>query len=173
MVNLCEPQNNYNFDVSILHNKILNVIIRKMKMKKIIICILSVFLIVICIVGYSFYQKNENTAQISVDNKTYKSYYNKEVLGTDIISVINKATDSNEKNDIKIGEDGNYIEDEKNSIRIEIKFKELDKVITMEKINNVGIEKFWSNYGALSFKCTKIDYHEKTHRVKYMYFEEI
>ena len=142
-------------------------------MKKIIICILSIFLIIICIVGYSVYSKNENTAQISVDNKTYESYYNKEVLGTDIISIINKAIDSNEKNDIKIGKDGNYIEDEKNSIRIEIKFKELDKVITMERINNVGIEKFWSNYGALSFKCTKIEYHEKTHRVKYMYFEEV
>lgn len=142
-------------------------------MKKIIICILSIFLIIICIVGYSVYQKNENTAQIGVDNKTYESYENKEVLGTDIISIINKATDSNEKNDIKIGKDGNYIDNGKNSIRIEIKFLELDKVITMERINNVGIEKFWSNYGALSFKCTKIEYHEKTHRVKYMYFEEV
>ena len=82
-------------------------------MKKIIICILSIFLIIICIVVYGVYQKNE------------------------------------------------------------IKFLELDKVITMERINNVGIEKFWSNYGALSFKCTKIEYHEKTHRVKYMYFEEV
>lgn len=142
-------------------------------MKKILICILSIFLIIICIVGYSVYSKNENTAQISVDNKTYESYYNKEVLGTDIISIINKATDSNKKNDIKIGKDGNYIDNGKNSIRIEIKFLELDKVITMERINNVGIEKFWSNYGALSFKCTKIEYHEKTHRVKYMYFEEV
>ncbi len=142
-------------------------------MKKIIICILSIFLIIICIVVYGVYQKNENTAQIGVDNKTYESYENKEVLGTDIISIINKATDSNKKNDIKIGEDGNYIDNGKNSIRIEIKFLEQDKVITMERINNVGIEKFWSNYGALSFKCTKIEYHEKTHRVKYMYFEEV
>ena len=142
-------------------------------MKKIIICILSIFLIIICIVVYGVYQKNENTAQIGVDNKTYESYENKEVLGTDIISIINKATDSNKKNDIKIGEDGKYIDNGKNSIRIEIKFLELDKVITMERINNVGIEKFWSNYGALSFKCTKIEYHEKTHRVKYMYFEEV
>lgn len=142
-------------------------------MKKIIICILSIFLIIVCIVVYGVYKKNENTAQIGVDNKTYESYENKEVLGTDIISIINKATDSNKKNDIKIGEDGNYIDNGKNSIRIEIKFLELDKVITMERINNVGIEKFWSNYGALSFKCTKIEYHEKTHRVKYMYFEEV
>ena len=135
-----------------------------MKMKKIIICILSIFLIIICIVVYGVYQKNENTAQIGVDNKTYESYENKEVLGTDIISIINKATDSNKKNDIKIGEDGNYIDNGKNSIRIEIKFLELDKVITMERINNVGIEKFWSNYGALSFKCTKIEYHEKSYK---------
>ena len=71
-----------------MHNKILNVIIRKMKMKKIIICILSIFLIIICIVVYGVYQKNENTAQIGVDNKTYESYENKEVLGTDIISII-------------------------------------------------------------------------------------
>ena len=68
-------------------------------MKKIIICILSIFLIIICIVVYGVYQKNENTAQIGVDNKTYESYENKEVLGTDIISIINKATDSNKKND--------------------------------------------------------------------------
>lgn len=74
-----------------MHNKILNVIIRKMKRKKIIICILSIFLIIICIVVYGVYQKNENTAQIGVDNKTYESYENKEVLGTDIISIINKA----------------------------------------------------------------------------------
>ena len=122
---------------------------------------------------YGVYQKNENTAQIGVDNKTYESYENKEVLGTDIISIINKATDSNKKNDIKIGEDGNYIDNGKNSIRIEIKFLELDKVITMERINNVGIEKFWSNYGALSFKCTKIEYHQTTNKVKYMLFEQI
>ncbi len=142
-------------------------------MKKIIICILSVFLVIICIVGYSIYQKNENIAQIGADNKVYESYYKKEVLGTDIISLINKATDSNEKNDVEVDKDGNYIENGKNSIRVEIKFKKLEKVITMERINNIGIEKFWSNYGALSFKCTKIDYHEKTHKVKYMYFEEI
>lgn len=49
-------------------------------MKKIIICILSIFLIIICIVVYGVYQKNENTAQIGVDNKTYESYENKESL---------------------------------------------------------------------------------------------
>lgn len=142
-------------------------------MKKIIICILTIFLAIICIISYSIYQKNENIAQTKVDNKTYESYYNKEVLGTDIISIINKAIDNNEKNEIKKDKNGDYIEDENYSIKIDIKFQELDKVITMERINEVGLQQFWSNYGALTFKCTKIEYHSKSNRVKYMYFEEV
>lgn len=143
------------------------------KMKKIILFILTISLVITSILLYNIYQKNENIAKSGIDNKAYESFYNKEVLGTDIISIINKATDSNEKNVVKKDKDGNYIENDENSIKIEIKFKELDQVITMERINRIGIQQFWQNYGALNFKCTKIEYHSKTNRVKYMYFEEI
>ena len=143
------------------------------KMKKIILCILAISFIIVSVVVYNIYQKNEKIAQSNADNKTYESFYNKEVLGTDIISIINKATDSNEKNEIEKDEDGNYIENDENSIKIDIKFTELEQVITMERINKIGIQQFWKNYGALNFKCTKIEYHQKTNKVKYMYFEEI
>ena len=142
-------------------------------MKKIILCILAISFIIVSVVVYNIYQKNEKIAQSNADNKTYESFYNKEVLGTDIISIINKATDSNEKNEIEKDEDGNYLENDENSIKIDIKFTELDQVITMERINKIGIQQFWKNYGALNFKCTKIEYHQKTNKVKYMYFEEI
>ena len=142
-------------------------------MKKIILCILAISFIIVSVVVYNIYQKNEKIAQSNADNKTYESFYNKEVLGTDIISIINKATDSNEKNEIEKDEDGNYIENDENSIKIDIKFTELEQVITMERINKIGIQQFWKNYGALNFKCTKIEYHQKTNKVKYMYFEEI
>ena len=142
-------------------------------MKKIILCILAISFIIVSVVVYNIYQKNEKIAQSNADNKTYGSFYNKEVLGTDIISIINKATDSNEKNEIEKDEDGNYIENDENSIKIDIKFTELEQVITMERINKIGIQQFWKNYGALNFKCTKIEYHQKTNKVKYMYFEEI
>lgn len=143
------------------------------KMKKIIFCILTISFIIISVVVYNIYQKNEKIAQSNADNKAYESFYNKEVLGTDIISIINKATDNNEKNEIEKDEDGNYLENDENSIKIDIKFTELDQVITMERINKIGIQQFWKNYGALNFKCTKIEYHQKTNKVKYMYFEEI
>ena len=142
-------------------------------MKKIILCILAISFIIVSVVVYNIYQKNEKIAQSNADNKTYESFYNKEVLGTDIISIINKVTDSNEKNEIEKDEDGNYIENDENSIKIDIKFTELEQVITMERINKIGIQQFWKNYGALNFKCTKIEYHQKTNKVKYMYFEEI
>ena len=142
-------------------------------MKKIILCILAISFIIVSVVVYNIYQKNEKIAQSNADNKTYESFYNKEVLGTDIISIINKATDRNEKNEIEKDEDGNYIENDENSIKIDIKFTELEQVITMERINKIGIQQFWKNYGALNFKCTKIEYHQKTNKVKYMYFEEI
>lgn len=111
--------------------------------------------------------------QASKENRSYESFYNQQVLGTDIISIINKAVNNNEKNLVEKDEQGNYIDNNNNSIKIDIKFKELDQVITMERINTVGMKQFLQNYGALDFKCTKIEYHSKTNNVKYMYFEQI
>ena len=115
------------------------------KMKKIILFILTISLVITSILLYNIYQKNENIAKSGIDNKAYESFYNKEVLGTEIISIINKATDCNEKNVVKKDKEGNYIENDENSIKIEIKFKELDQVITMERINRIGIQQFWQN----------------------------
>lgn len=111
--------------------------------------------------------------QASENNKVYESFYNQNVLGTDFISLINKAIDNNEKNLVDKDEDGNYIDNEKNSIKIEVKFQELDKVISMESINKQGIYQFLQNFGAYSFRCTKIEYHQSTKNIKYMYFEQI
>lgn len=142
-------------------------------MKKNVILILTIFLVIIVVIGYGIYNRRASISKSSIENKAYESFYNQQVLGTDVISIINKAVDSNEKNSVGKDEKGNYIENNENSIKIDIKFKELDQIITMERINEVGMQQFWQNYGALNFKCTKIEYHQKTNKVKYMYFEEI
>ena len=142
-------------------------------MKKNIILLLTVFLVIVLIIVYGIFHRREYIKQSLMNNKSYESFYNQTVLGTDIISIINKAVDSNEKNHVGKDEKGNYIENNENSIKIDIKFKELEQVITMERINEVGMQQFWKNYGALSFKCTKIEYHSKTNNIKYMYFEQI
>lgn len=142
-------------------------------MKKNIILILTIFLVIIVSITYGLYHKRMITLQSSENNKTYNSFYGQEVLGTDFVSLINKAIDNNEKNLVNKDENGNYIDNGKNSIKVEVKFKELDKVISMETINKQGIYQFLQNFGAASFKCTKIEYHQSTKNVKYMYFEQI
>lgn len=142
-------------------------------MKKIVILIITLFLVIATILGYNVHQKKVANIESSQNNRSYESFYNQPVLGTDIISVINKAIDSNEKNLVEKDEEGNYIDNEKNSVKIDIKFKELEQVISMERIDKIGMKQFRNNYGTFNFKCTKIEYHEKTNNVKYMYFEEI
>ena len=132
-------------------------------MKRNIIFIVAIFLVVIAIITYSFYNIK----------RAYQSFYNQEFLGTDVISIINKAIDSNEKNAVDKDEKGHYIDNNKNSIIIEIKFKEQEQIIKMEAIEKSGEQKFLILFGATSFKCTKIEYHQNTNNVKYMYFEQI
>jgi type II secretory pathway component PulL len=158
-----------------LHNKKHNdiIILRKADMKRNIIFIVAIFLVVIAIITYSFYNIKRAEKESSQNNRAYQSFYNQEVLGTDVISIINKAIDSNEKNAVDKDEKGHYIDNNKNSIIIEIKFKEQEQIIKMEAIEKSGEQKFLILFGATSFKCTKIEYHQNTNNVKYMYFEQI
>lgn len=142
-------------------------------MKRNIIFIVAIFLVVIAIITYSFYNIKRAEKERSQNNRAYQSFYNQEVLGTDVISIINKAIDSNEKNAVDKDEKGHYIDNNKNSIIIEIKFKEQEQIIKMEAIEKSGEQKFLILFGATSFKCTKIEYHQNTNNVKYMYFEQI
>ena len=43
----------------------------------------------------------------------------------------------------------------------------------MEKIYNAGTEQFVQYYRTIKFKCSKIEYHEKTGRIKYILFEQL
>ena len=47
-----------------------------------------------------------------------------------------------------------------------------DKTYNMIRIFNGGISTFTQYYGNIKFKCTNIDYHKKTGRIKYMLFEQ-
>ena len=83
-------------------------------MKKNVILILTIFLVIIVVIGYGIYNRRASISKSSIENKAYESFYNQQVLGTDVISIINKAVDSNEKNSVQKDEKGNYIENSKN-----------------------------------------------------------
>lgn len=141
-------------------------------MKKIVIFFAIIVIIVVamfCV--YTNYQNNYNNIQ--KENKQFESYYNEETYGTNLASVINKAMDNNSKNNIEKDKNGKYIENDTNSISIDIKMIDNDETYNMEMIAKGGIGTFTSYYSQIKFKCTKIDYHKKTGKIKYMLFEQI
>lgn len=142
-------------------------------MKKYVLIIITIVLVIVAIIAYKVYEYRVTQNDVTNNNKIYNSFYEKEVLGTDVVTLINKAMDSNENNSVEKDEKGYYIDNNTNSINVDIKFKDLDEPISMERIDKLDSVRFIQNFGGFSFKCTKIEYHEKTGNVKYMYFEQL
>ena len=143
-------------------------------MKNRILLIAIIFIIILSVSIYIVYNYREQTLQSQKINTEYKSYYNVQMLGTELVSIINRTEDTNKKNGIEKDENGLYIENDNNSIKLYIQFKYKDEYTTLEaeKIANDGVENFIRTYGTASFKCTDISYHEKTDNVKALTFTE-
>lgn len=87
-------------------------------------------------------EQQEKTAQLQKFNQEYETYNKKIMYGSDVISVINKIADNNER----------Y----KDNLLYQIKYEGPEKE-TIEK--------------TAFYKCSEIKYNEKTGRVNYMKFE--
>lgn len=141
-------------------------------MKKIII-ILLVFIIVLCILLYNFNSIALDKQKISEENVEFELYLNKEIYGIDIASIINKAVDKNIKNEIQKDDKDFFIQNDENSIEIEVYLTEGDDIYKMEQIYKQGTEQFVQFFIDAKFKSSKVEYHEKTGRIKYILFEQI
>ncbi len=143
-------------------------------MKNKILLIFVVLCIILAITIYFVYNYRANVIEAQKINNEYQSYYNVQMLGTELVSIINRTIDVNEKNGIQKDENGLYIENDDNSIKIYIKLKYEDdySIIEAEKIANNGVENFIKNYSAASFICTDISYHDRTNNVKALTFTE-
>ena len=141
-------------------------------MKKIFI-FFAIVIIIICIIFglYINYKANYNRAK--KQNLEFEKYYKKEIYGTDLATIINRAINSNQKNEVQKNNKGIYQNNDKNSINIEIKMIDNDSTYKMETIYNGGIQNFVKYYNDIKFKCMKIEYHKNTKKVKYMFFEQI
>lgn len=142
-------------------------------MKKNVIIIFSTLLLIIsiCVLAISIRTKT-NKATVK-ENSEYEKYLTSEIYGTDVITLINKAISSNEKNKITKDEQGFYINNNQNSIKIEIVMitneeKEETTVYKMEAIATVGITEFIKNFNTEKFKCTKKEYHKETGKIAYI-----
>lgn len=141
-------------------------------MKKIAI-FLIIIIIIICGISYLYLNHKVSYNVSKKANLEFENYLNEEIYGTDLATVINRAVDSNEKNQVLKNNKGIYLNNDKNSISIEIKMIDNDSIYQMETIYNKGIQNFINYYYNIKFKCVEIKYHESTNKVKYMLFNQI
>lgn len=142
-----------------------------MKKNIVIISLILLIIIIICFVGITF---NSKTSRIvKQQNKEYEQYLNSEIYGTDVVTLINKAISSNENNNVQKDEKENYINNNQNSIQIDLVMitdeeKQETTTYKMEAISKVGIAEFIKNFNTAKFKCTKKEYHAETGKIAYI-----
>lgn len=140
-------------------------------MKKVFI-FLAIVVIIVALVGYKYISYKNECNNIQKENADFDKYKNQDVYGLEIASMMNKAIDKNTKNKIEKDDQGNFIQNDKNSVEIEIYMTDNETTYKMETIYNAGTEQFAQYYGNIKFKCSKIEYHKKTGRIKYILFEQ-
>lgn len=141
-------------------------------MKKFVVFIIIV-IIIICSISYIYIVNKANYNMAKKQNTTFEEYYQKKVYGAEVATIINKAIDSNTKNNVQKDEENNFIENTTNSIKINIKMIDYDKIYPMEVFALNGIEQFIEYYNSIQFECTQIEYHKSTNMVKSLLFEQI
>ena len=142
-------------------------------MKRNVLIIAAMFIIVISISIFGIYINKQIRIESKIQNKEFEIYTKDEIYGADVITIINNAINQNEKNNILKNEDGYYIENDNNSIIIEIVMitneeKKQTKSYRMEKIAKVGIQQFISNFNTAKFKISRIEYHDVSGKLKYI-----
>lgn len=104
-------------------------------MKKLIIFFVVIIIILAIVINrYIIYIDEYNILQL--ENSEYENYYEKKILGTNLASVINKVVDQNSKNNIEKDNNNEYIDNDEDSILIDIKFSDADVSCKMEVLYN-------------------------------------
>ena len=141
-------------------------------MKKFVIFLVIVVAIV-CTISYMYLNFKANRNIAITENMPYETYLNREIFGSDLASVINRAVNDNNKNKVEKDEKGIYIANDTNSIKIQVKITDNDTTYDMETFYNSGMDNFIKYYNQIKFKCTNVEYHKATNKIKYMLFEQI
>lgn len=142
-----------------------------MKKNVVIISLILIIVIAICLVGINV--KSNTSKAIKQQNSEYEQYLSSEIYGTDVVTIINKAISNNELNKVNKDEKGLYLNNNQNSIQIDLVMitdeqKNETTIYKMEAISKVGITEFIKNFNTAKFECTKKEYHKETGRISYI-----
>ena len=140
-------------------------------MKKTIIIVVVILLVAFI---YSFFiikNMQAEKQEVASFNSEYEYYNSNNLNGLDVVTLINKATSNNEKNNVEKDKEGLFDLSNENSIEIYITMIINEKTYRMEKISELGITSFVEYFGPVGFKCTNVEYHKSTGRIASMTFE--
>lgn len=143
-------------------------------MKKTVFYIICIVIVICVMITGKLFSAKDYLVEIKKFNTKYEKYIDKEIIGTELASIINQAVDDNEYERIKKDENGRYIQNNVKSINIEVKITEFsdEQIFTMESLYGGGMEQFVKYYGQIPFKSVKVEYNENK-RIKYILFEQI
>lgn len=142
-------------------------------MKKSLI-IISLILLTIIIICASIITAKSKVSKLTLkQNSEFEQYLENNIYGTDVITLINKAMSYNQTNNVQTDEKGFYINNNQNSIQIDLVMitdseKQQTTAYKMEVISKVGITEFIKNFNTAEFKCTKKEYHSQTGKLSYI-----
>ena len=111
-------------------------------MKKTLIIILIVLGLIIIVLAGTLINRRFAENEAKKPNMEFETILSKEMYGTDVVTIINKAMNNNRKYEIPTDEEGDYIANDTNSIKVEIVFVGIEESYSMEKICKVGLEEF-------------------------------
>lgn len=145
-------------------------------MKKFILIVVAL-VIIISIPTYSLFVNKQKQNDMIMHNKEFTTMIDSEYFtGTVVANLINKVVNWNEQNNIQKN-DGLFVENDSDSIIIEVKFildknKNTNQIIRAEKIEENGTENFLNLYKEEIFTKSKVEYHSKTGFLKYILLEQ-
>ena len=141
-------------------------------MKKIAIFLFTI-IVIVSTISYLYVNYKIKYNETEKENAKFEIEQGQEIVGQDLVTLINKIIDTNEKNKISKDDKGNYIDNGKNSINMDITFTDVDVTYNVETINKAGMANFLQNYRGITFKCNEVQHHETTGKVKYIKVEQI
>ena len=153
-------------------------------MKKTLVIIIVIFVAIMSILMGMMWNNNMQARELRRYNMQFEQYKDRQLMGTEIGTVINKVVDMNRRNDVDRGSRGEFIANYENSINIEIEMLVFEDIVddeevyrhetfTMEQIYRMGVVNFVQAFNFVTFELTRIEYHDQTGKVRLMVFEQL
>ncbi len=90
-------------------------------MKKIFFSLITILIVVIIIIALKIGENVNNAGNVSSFNKEIEAIYkDKTIYGADVMTIINKAIDNNNTYNVEKNEEGQYVSDDKYSLKVEL-----------------------------------------------------